>query len=59
MYKMSQNLQKVAFFNNMSHWKAIKQWGEIQNFIKFDIYSPKMTYSEVLKSAENYIESGQ
>ena len=56
---MSQNLQKVAFFNNMSHWKAIKQWGEIQYFIKFDIYSPKMTYSEVLKSTENYIESGQ
>ena len=30
-----------------------KQWNEIQNFIKTDIYSPKMTYSKFLKSVEN------
>ena len=38
------------------HWK---QWNEIQNFIKIDIYSPKMTYSKFLKSFENYAESEQ
>ena len=37
--------------------KAIKQWNEMQNFIKIDIYSPKMTYSNFLKSVE--IESEQ
>ena len=36
------------------HWKLIKQWNEIQNFIKIDIYSFKMTYSKFLKSVENH-----
>ena len=38
------------------HWK---QWNEIQNFIKIDIYSSKMAYSKFLKSFENYTESEQ
>ena len=37
--------------------KAIKEWNEIKNFIKIDIYSPKITYSKFLKSVENYTES--
>ena len=39
--------------------KAIKQWNEIQNFVKTDIYSPKMTYSKFLKFVQNYIKSKQ
>ena len=39
--------------------KAMQQWNEIQNFIKTDIYSPKMTCSKFLKSVENYAESEQ
>ena len=45
-------------FNSIA-LKAIKQWYEIQNFIKIDIYSSKMTYFKFLKSVENYIESEQ
>ena len=36
--------------------KAIKQWNELQNFVKTDIFSPEMTYSKLLKSIKTYIE---
>ena len=42
-------------------WQAIKQWNEIQNFIKSVILIlPKWPiYSKFLKSVENYIKREQ
>ena len=36
--------------------KAIKQWNELQNFVKTDAFSPEMTYSKLIKSIKSYIE---
>ena len=52
-------LKTISYGSNSVTMKTIKQWNKIQNFIKIDIYSPKLTYSKFLKSAENYIESEQ
>ena len=52
-------VETITYGSNSITLKAIKQWNEIQNFVKIDIYSPKMTYSKFLKSVENYIESEQ
>ena len=52
-------VKTISYGSNSITLKAIKQWNEIQNFVKIDIYSPKMTYSKFLKSVENYIESEQ
>ena len=46
----------ISYSNTLN---AVKQWNEIQNFIKIDTYSPKITYSKFLKYVENYIESEQ
>ena len=37
--------------------KAIKQWNEIQNFIKIGIYSTKKTNFKFLKSVDKVIKS--
>ena len=47
-------VKTISYDSNSITLKAIKQWNEIQNVIKIDIYSPKMTYSRFLKSVENY-----
>ena len=47
-----------CFYNSIT-LKAKKQWNEVQNFIKIDIHSPKMTCSKFLKSLENYIKNEQ
>ena len=47
-------VKTISYGSNSITLKAIKQWNEIQNVIKIDIYSPKMTYSRFLKSVENY-----
>ena len=52
-------VKTITYGSNSITLKAIKQWNEIQNFIKIDIFSSKMTYSKFLKSVENYIESEQ
>ena len=52
-------VKTISYGSNSITLKATKQWNEIQNFIKIDINSPKMTYSKFLKYAENYIESEQ
>ena len=52
-------VKTISHGSNSVTLKAIKQWNDIQNFIKIDIYSLKMTYSKFLKSVENYIESEQ
>ena len=52
-------VKTISYGSNSITLKATKQWNEIQNFIKIDIYSPKMTYYEFLKSFENYAESEQ
>ena len=48
-------LPKVKTISYGSNSKTIKQWNEIQDFIKIYIYSTKMTYSKFLKSVENYM----
>ena len=52
-------VKTISYGSNSITLKATKQWNEIQNFIKIDIYSPKMTYSKFLKSVKNYIEGEQ
>ena len=52
-------VKTISYGLNSMTLKAIKQWNEIQNFIKINIYFPKMTCSKLLKSVENYIESEQ
>ena len=52
-------VKSITYGSNSITLKAIKQWNEIQNFIKIVIYSPKMIYSKFPKSVENYIESKQ
>ena len=47
----------LILLHSHCYTEAIKQWNEIQNFMKIDIYFPKMTYSKFLKSVENYIKS--
>ena len=37
--------------------KAIKQWNELKNFVKTDMFSPEMTYSKLLNSIKAYIEN--
>ena len=53
------NVKTTSYASNSITLIAIKQWNEIQNFIKIDIYSPKMNCSKFLKSFENYIKSEQ
>ena len=64
-YKLGQVLQIRAIITN---WiitngsnsitlKSTKQWNGIQNSIKTDIYSPKITYSKFLRSVGNYIKN--
>ena len=53
------NVKTASYGSNSITMKAKNQWNKIQNFIKIDIYSPKMTYSKFLKSVENYIKSEQ
>ena len=43
----------TSWGSNSTTLKAIKQWNKIQNFIKIDIFSPKMTYYKFLNSVEN------
>ena len=50
-------VKTISYGSNSITLKAIKQWNEIKNFIKTDVYSHKMTDSKFLKSVENYIES--
>ena len=52
-------VKTITYGSNSITLKAIKQWNEIQNFVKIDIYYSKMTYSKFLKSVENYIVSEQ
>ena len=47
----------LILLHSHCYTEAIRQWNEIQNFMKIDIYFPKMTYSKFLKSVENYIKS--
>ena len=43
-------VKSITYGLNSITLKAIKQSNEIQNFVKIDIYPPKMTYSKFLKS---------
>ena len=53
------NIKSTSYGSNSITLKARKQWNRIQNFIKIDVHSPRMTYSKFLKSVENYIKSKQ
>ena len=50
------NVNTTRYGSNSITLKAIKQWNELQNFVKTDISSPEMTYSKLLKSQKTYIE---
>ena len=41
-------VKTISYGSNSITLKAIKQWNEVRNFIKVDIYSPEMTYSKFL-----------
>ena len=45
-------VETISYGSNFITLKAVRQWNEIQNFIK-------MTYSKFLKSVENYFGSEQ
>ena len=52
------NVNTTIYESNSITLKAIKQWNnKLQNFIKTDIFSSEMTYSELLKSIKTYIEN--
>ena len=51
------NVNTTIYGSNSVTLKAIKQWNELQNFLKTDIFSPEMTYSKLLNSIKTYIEN--
>ena len=50
------NVNTIIYGSNSITLKAIKQWNELQNFIRTDIFSPEMTSFKLLKSIKTYIE---
>ena len=51
------NVSTTIYESNSITLKAIKQWNKQQKFIKTDIFSSEMTYSEFLISIKTYIEN--
>ena len=56
---MVPNVSTTIYGSSSITLKAIKQWNELQNFVKTDIFSPEMTYFKLLKSIKTYIENQQ
>ena len=44
------NVNITRYRSNSIKLKAVKQWNELQNFAKRDIFPPEMTYSKLLNS---------
>ena len=51
------NVNTNRYGSNSITLKAIKQWNELQNFVKKAIFSPETTYSKLLKSIKIYNEN--
>ena len=47
------NINTTRYGSNSITLKAIKQWNEMQNFVKTDILSQEMTYFKLLKIYKN------